>query len=164
MTHPTNLSSSTQNPFFMDREVIVLSKNGIWLSDGIEITHEQTVRLFSKSLREDEKGYFLQVGPETKRVEVEDTPYFIQRLKGDSVQGFELLLNDESREILNPETLDYKPARLTCRVKSNQEAKFLHQAYFDLLKDLQEDQTHYFLEFNSSSSSRKQKIILARKS
>lgn len=163
MSHPEKLYPSRQTPFFIDREIIVLSKNGIWLSDGIEITHEQTLRLFSKSLHKDEKGYFIQVGPETKRIEVEDTPYFIQRLEGDSLNGFEVLLNDESRERLNPESIEYKPARLTCRVKSNQEAKFLHQPYFDLLKNLQEDHLHYFLEFNSMSPLKKQKIILARK-
>ena len=136
-------------PFFVDREVILLTRNGIWLADGTEITHEPTRRLFAKSLKKDEKGYFLQVGRETKRIEVEDTAYFIHRIDGDPQVGFKLTINDETQETLDPGTLTYKPGRLTCRIKGNpgEEAKFLHSAYFDLLKDLQEDSKSYFLNF-----------------
>lgn len=143
----------TENtPFFVDREVIVLSQNGVWLSDGTEITHEPTRRLFARSLKKDEQGYFLQVGRETKRIEVEDTAYFIHRIDGDPQRGFQLWVNDETQEPLDPATLDYRPGRLTCRIKKNpvEEAKFLHSAYFDLLKDLQEDSKSYFLQFGQA--------------
>src|SRR5437016_14636421 len=93
------MTQNSQNaPFFVDHEVIILSKNGVWLADGIEITHEGTRRLFAKNLKRDEKGYFIQVGRETKRIEVEDTPYFVQRIEGDLVSGIKLFLNDETSE------------------------------------------------------------------
>ena len=38
-------------PFFVDKEVIILSKNGLWLSDGQEITHEATRKIFSTNLK-----------------------------------------------------------------------------------------------------------------
>ena len=54
--------------------------------------------------------------------------------------------------------MSYRPGRLTARIKDGkEEAKFLHAAYFDLLKDLQEDSKSYFLTLNG------QRIELARK-
>lgn len=151
----------TQNaPFFVDNEVIVLNRQGIWLADGIEITHEPTRKLFSHSLTRDAEGYFLKVGRETKRITVEDTPYFVLRVDGTPAAGFELLLNDECRERLDPLSLAYRPGRLTCRVKQSSamesEAKFLHAPYFDLLRYLNEKHGIYFLEIQGK------KAILAR--
>ena len=149
--HLANLTPNA--PFFIDNEVIVISKNGVWLADGTEITHEPTRKLFARSLKKDSQGYFLQIGRETKRIQVEDTAYFVHRLEGDPTTGYELILSDESREILDPETLQYRPGRLVCKTKDGkEEAKFLHSPYFDLLKHLQEDSKSYFLEFGSGNS------------
>ncbi len=153
---------STNAPFFVDNEVIILSQNGTWLADGTEITHEPTRRLFARSLKKDEKGYFLAIGHETKHIHVEDTAYFVQRIEGNQEEGYELLINDETREKLHPHTLKYRPGRLICRIKSNQEeARFLHAAYFDLLKSLQEDPSSYYLEFGLSQQ--KLRVQLASK-
>lgn len=132
-------------PFFVDNEVITLTRNGVWLSDGTEITHEPTRRLFARSLKRDSLGWTLQVGRETKRITVEDTGYFIHRIDGSPEMSYELWLNDETREPLDPTTLHYQPGRLSCRLARGEEAKFLHAAYFDLLKDLGEDERGYFL-------------------
>jgi hypothetical protein len=98
----------------------------------------------------DAEGYFLKIGRETKRIEVEDTAYFVIRIDGSAASGFELLLNDETRERLDPETLKYRPGRLVCAIKkgpnrSEEEAKFLHAPYFELLSLLEEDGKSYFL-------------------
>lgn len=153
----------TQNaPFFVDREVIVLTKNGVWLADGSEITHEPTRKLFARSLKRNESGYYLHIGRETKSIEVEDTAYFITRIEGAPSTGIELWLSDETREPLHPETLHYQPGRLTCKIKSNQEeAKFLHTAYIDFLKNLQEDSQTYYLEFGQGPQT--QRVDLAKK-
>lgn len=147
-------------PFFVDNEIIRLTRNGIWIADGHEITHEPTRRLFAKSVQRDKNGYFLKIGRETKRIEVEDTAYFVHRVDRTPDGSIELLINDETREVLDPSTLAYKPGRLTCglhRGDRGEEAKFLHSAYFDLLRDLQEDGSGYFLQIGKS------KIILSRK-
>jgi hypothetical protein len=145
-------------PFFVDREVIVLSRNGIWLADGVEITHEPTRRLFAKSLRKREDGkYYLSVGRETKDINVEDTAFFVIRIEGSIDQGLTVFLNDETHEKLDPGTLKYRPGRLVCTVKTNEEAKFLHAPYFDLLKNLNEDSEGYFLKIGNSN------VRLARK-
>ena len=125
-------------------------------------THEPTRKLFARSLKKDELGYYLHIGRETKRIEVEDTAYFIQRISGDPSQALELFLSDETQEKLEPVTLRYRPGRLTCRIKSgSEEAKFLRNAYFDLLKSLQEDSAGYFLEL--SDGKKKQRITLSKK-
>ena len=98
---------ATQAPFFVDNEVIILSYDGVWLADGVEITHDPTRRLFARSIRKDDQGYFLQIGRETKRILVEDTPFFIYRIDGDPIHGFELSLSDETHEKLDPTKLDY---------------------------------------------------------
>ena len=132
----------------VDREVIVITRNGVWLADGVEISHEPTRRLFARSLKKDKDGYTLHIGRETKRIQVEDTAHFVQRIDGNLNEKIQLTLSDESTEILDPSTLIYKPGRLTCAIHSGQdEAKFLHAPYFDLLKHLQEDASTYFLEF-----------------
>jgi hypothetical protein len=138
-------------PFFVDREVIVLTRNGDWLADGTEITHEPSAKLFARSLKKDEQGYYLHIGRETKRIQVEDTAYFVVRIDGNPNNGFVLSINDQTQEKLQPGSLKYRPGRLTCSIKGGQEeAKFLHASYFDLLKHLQEDQRSYFLEFEGS--------------
>ena len=149
-------------PFFVDREVIRLTKNGVWIADEVEISHEPTRRLFARSLKKDEEGYTLHIGRETKRIEVEDTAYFVQRIDGDPTHGYTLTISDETQETLDPKTLNYRPGRLICRIKSNQEeAKFLYPAYFDLLKNLEEDSNHYYLEFGLAAS--RLRIHLAKK-
>jgi hypothetical protein len=142
MTGP-NLGQNA--PFFVDNEVIVLTRNGVWIADGSEITHEPTRRLFARSLRRDPDGYRLYIGRETKKIEVEDTAYFVTRVDV-SDESVELWINDETRERLDPRSLAYRPGRLACRIKGGaEEAKFLHAAYFDLLRELQEDSRGYFL-------------------
>lgn len=133
-------------PFFIDNEVIVLSRQGVWLADGIEITHEGTRRLFARSLVWEEGAWKLRVGRESKTITVEDTPYFVLRAEGSAEDGYVLLLNDETRERLDPSTLSYRPGRLTARVKGGRwEAKFLSAPYMDVLQNLHENGREYYL-------------------
>ncbi|MBI2712197.1 MAG: DUF1285 domain-containing protein [Bdellovibrio sp.] len=156
------MSEEKNAPFFVDREVIILTRNGIWLADGTEITHEPTRRLFARSLKKNEDGYYLHVGRETKKIQVEDTAYFVTRIDGSLRDGFTLSINDGSSEALLAETLTYRPGRLVCKIKQKtEEAKFLHAPYFDLLRNLQEDQTSYYLEFQKKGA--RERITLSKK-
>ena len=154
------MSASGNAPFFIDNEVIVLARNGTWLADGMEITHEPTRRLFARSLHRDDQGYLLQVGRETKRIQVEDTAYFVEALEGGPAEGFVLRLSDDAREKLNPQALAYRPGRLTCRINRHgkpEDARFLHAAYFELLKHLEEDPHSYYLTLEGK------RVVLAPK-
>lgn len=142
---------------YFDHEVMILTQNGVWLADGEEISHEATRKLFSKSLQHDSKGYFLYIGHETKRIQVEDTAYFVQRIERRGSQ-VELSLSDDSRETLDFKTLSYRPGRLTCKIKGGrEEAKFLSIPYNELLKDLEENETGYFLRHDGGQ------IVLLKK-
>ncbi len=132
-------------PFFVDTEVILLNCDGVWLSDGIEISHEPTRQLFAKSLQRTPEGWLLKVGRESKRIEVEDTAYFVAGIDGDPSGGYQLRLSDETHEPLAPSSLSYRPGRLVARLKRGEEAKFLRTPYFELLKHLEEDSKNYFL-------------------
>ena len=130
----------------VDLEVLTLNSEGIWLSDGNVISHEPTSVLFSRSLVKDVKGYVIKIGPESKRVIVEDTAYFITGITGDPDLGFRLKLSDQTQEDLVPDTLGYRPGRLVCRIKNGREvARFQRIPYFDLLKHLKEDAEFYYL-------------------
>ena len=137
-------------PFFVDREVIEITRSGVWLADGVEITHEPTRKLFARSLRRDAEGYFLAIGRETKRILVQDTAFFVLRVDGDGSRGYEVLLSNEETVRLDPATLRYRPGRLTLQwvphgYAALEEALFLHAPYFDLLRHLEEDASSYFL-------------------
>jgi hypothetical protein len=141
----------------METEVIRLTANGVWMSDQTEIDHQNTVQLFFRSIHQDDEGYFLKVGFETKRIIVEDTAYFVMGLEGSAAQGYLLILSDGAREPLDPSTLKYQLGRLTCRVHGARfEAKFLQKSYVELLQNLQQDGDEYFLEVAG------QRVSLAR--
>jgi hypothetical protein len=143
----SKFEQGTPPPGYVDTEVIRLTKNGVWLADDHEISHEPTTRLFAKSLKRDETSYFLHIGREMKRIVVEDTAYFVERIEGSPAQGYLLHINDGTTEKLSPETLRYQTGRLTCLVHTGEdEAKFLSIAYMELLTLAEEDEKGYFLK------------------
>ena len=141
-------------PQYIDRETITLNSRGVWLTNGEEITHLETCKAFAKHLGRDAEGYFIQIGKDHKRIELEDTPFFVTRIKTTS-DAVTLVLNDDSMEKLDPYSLRYSPSRLVCTVKKLAqggplEARFLPQAYLDLLKDLEQEGEDYFVQIGSS--------------
>lgn len=117
---------------FTDRETIRLTADGVFLSDGQEITHERTATAFHKHLGHDEVGYFIQIGRDFKRIEVEDTAHFVRAVNWVSEKKIELKLMDGTTEVLNPETLRFSEKRLTCLIKDGkEEAKFLRAPYLE---------------------------------
>jgi hypothetical protein len=127
----------TDTPLFIDRETIRLTKDGVFLSDGEEISHARTVGAFHRHLGRDDEGWFIRIGRDFKRIEVEDTARFVSGIEWSGAEGnasVELTLLDGTRERLDPETLTYRTDRLTCRVRGGkEEAKFLRKPYLELL-------------------------------
>lgn len=133
---------------FTDLENLLLTRWGTWLSNGEEITHEPTCFAFHRNLGKDEKGYFIKIGNDFKRVHIEDTPYFVVRIEGTVQQGWLMFLSDGSQEPLQLQKIQYQsPDRLTCWVKDGKyEARFLRVPYFEFLKELHQDEQGYYLE------------------
>ncbi len=114
---------------------IHFGKDGWWYANDERIQHRRINKLFSQCLRKNARGeYEIVLGYDRARVEIEDTPYVVTRVTGDSERGFRLRLNDESEERLSPHTLAIGANDvLYCKVKGGQHAaRFLRPAYYQL--------------------------------
>ncbi len=144
------MSANADLSFFGIHEEIILTRNGVWLSNGEEITHPGTVQVFSRSIFRSPNGYELRIGNEKKIIQVEDTLYFVKSIHGAPELGFTLYLTDGRRGDLAPESLHYTRGRLTCKVPNPNdgvldEAKFLTAAYYEFLKHLKADQQGFYI-------------------
>jgi len=154
------MSGQLETNIFSFFENIILTKNGVWLSDNEEITHERTALAFARNIYRCKDGYELRIGNERKTIHVEDTIYFITSVEGDPALGFTLRTNDQRVGELDPSTLQYKPGRLTCKVPDpkngmNEDAKFLSAAYYELLKHIVHDEKGFSITIEG------QKIVLS---
>lgn len=121
---------------------ITFGKDGLWYSDGELIPNRAIRRLFSRTLQVLPDGRArLELGEDKAWVIIEDTPWVVSHVEGDPVTGFVLLLNDETREPLDADTLRVGPAEvLYCRVKGGAHpARFLRPAYYELMRHLETD-------------------------
>ena len=155
------MSGTIDQNFFGFFENIILTKNGVWLSNGEEITHEGTLLAFSRNIYRCKDGYEIRLGNERKTIHVEDTTYFITSIEGAPELGFTLRMNDQRVSELDPTTLQYKPGRLTCKIPDpktdiNEEAKFLSAAYYELLKYIVHDENGFTITIEGK------KIILSK--
>ena len=78
----------------------------------------------------------LELGEDKADVTIEDTPWVVLAVEGDPTRGFTVVLNDETREPLDPATLRVGAGNvLYCRVKAGaHEARWLRPAYYDLMR------------------------------
>jgi hypothetical protein len=140
--------------YFGIQEILTLSKEGLWLSNGEEVTHDASIRAFFRGLTQDPQGrWVVRIGREEKEVTVEDTPSFVQRLSGSPDLGYRihLLFSENSGgEELQVESLRYRQGRLTCRTAQGWEARFLRAPYHEILAGLQKDDQGYFLKIKGA--------------
>ena len=144
------MSAEADHSFFGIHENIILTKNGIWLSNGEEITHQGTVRAFSKNIHRCADGFEIILGTERKVIHVEDTFFFVTGMDGAPEAGYSIRLSDGRTVPLQPETLQYQPGRLTCRVQNpngstTEEAKFLSSAYYEILNHIERDDHGFYI-------------------
>ncbi|HJQ84573.1 MAG TPA: DUF1285 domain-containing protein [Candidatus Binatia bacterium] len=116
---------------------IRFGKDGRWYSDDEPIPNRAITRLFSRTLIVLPDGRArLELGEDRADVAIEDTPWVVTGVEGDPAHGFTVLLNDETREPLDPASLRVGSENvLYCRVKGGRhEARFLRPAYYDLVR------------------------------
>ena len=121
---------------------IRFGKDGHWYADGERIVNQRIAALFSRHVtREADGGYWLRIGDERARIEVDDTPYVVTRVDGDPPAGFRIGLNDGSEEELAARTLRIGDGEvLYCDVKQGRyAARFLRPAQVELLRHVRED-------------------------
>lgn len=141
---------------FGEAEIITLSKKGIWLSNGEEITHARTLQAFAQNLFRTGDQVEIRIGPERKEVHIEDTLYYVQSISGTPREGFQLQLNDGRKLKLDPTTLCYEAARLICKVShptqsTFEDAKFLSAPYYELLNFTEKSPSGYRLQIENSA-------------
>jgi hypothetical protein len=115
---------------------IRFGKDGRWYSDDEPIPNRAICRLFSRAMRvlPDGRGR-LELGEDKADVIIEDTPWVVTMVEGDPGRGFTVVLNDETRELLDPGSLGVGPDHvLYCRVKGTHRARFLRPAYYELMR------------------------------
>jgi uncharacterized protein len=120
---------------------ISFRRDGNWYSDEERIDNPRIALLFSQSIKQNSDGsYFLQVAEERASITVEDTPYVINSI-ADGNGGFVLVLNDDTREPLDPATLEVGADNvLYARVKGGlHRARFLRPAYYHLSSNFEAD-------------------------
>ena len=116
---------------------IKFGKDGRWYSDDELIPNHAIGRLFSRALQVLPDGRArLELGEDRADVIIEDTPWVVTAVEGGPDRGFTVVLNDDSREPLDPATLRVGAENvLYCRVKgSAHEARWLRPAYYDLMR------------------------------
>jgi len=120
---------------------IRFGKDGRWYSDDEPIPNRAICRLFSRAMRVQPGGRGrLELGEDKADVVIEDTPWVVTTVEHDPVRGFSVVLNDETREPLDPTSLRVGAENvLYCRVKGGHEARFLRPAYYELLRHAELD-------------------------
>lgn len=129
---------------------ISFRKDGNWYSDEDRIDNPRIALLFSQSIKQNPDGsYFLQVAEERAPITVEDTPYVVKSVEpigDDGKGGFLLILNDDTREPLDPSTLEVGADNVPyTRVKGGKHrARFLRPAYYHLSTNFEADASGRF--------------------
>ena len=121
---------------------ISFRRDGNWYSDEERIDNPRIALLFSQSIKQNPDGsYFLQVAEERAPISVEDTPYVVKGIEDDGKGGFMLILNDDTREAMDPASLEIGADNvLYARVKDGKyRARFLRPAYYHLSGNFESD-------------------------
>ena len=116
---------------------IRFGRDGRWYCDGEPITNRAICQLYARAMTVDPDGRSrLVLGEDRAEVEIEDTPWVVTGIDGDPSGGFTVVLNDETREPLDPTTLRVSAQHVPyCRVKDGRyEARLLRNAYYALVR------------------------------
>jgi hypothetical protein len=130
--------SPTPDPSTWTLPRLRIDRDGVWFHDDAEVTHPGIIANLRDNLRVDEGGHFLQIGPARVPVEVEDTPFVVERVEalGD---GLTATLNDLTQEPVALDTLRVDERGIPrCRVKEGRfDARLSRAATYQLLQHVQ---------------------------
>jgi hypothetical protein len=115
---------------------IRFGKDGRWYCDGEPIANRAICRLYARTMTLGPDGRAsLELGEDRAEVEIEDTPWVVTTVEGDPDRGFQVVLNDETREALDPGSLRVSPEHVPyCRVKDGVEVRMLRKAWNELMR------------------------------
>ncbi|MCD6569363.1 MAG: DUF1285 domain-containing protein [Deltaproteobacteria bacterium] len=122
---------------------IHIDKDGRWFYEGSEIIHQYVLNIFYNALEQDEYGrYRIVIGPEVCYVDVEDTPFVVSAISGDTNHGYYITLNNSKIYKLDPLQLWIGDSNvLYARLPNGMKVRFSRPAYYDLALKMEEDET-----------------------
>ncbi|MFA5322423.1 MAG: DUF1285 domain-containing protein [Smithella sp.] len=137
---------------------IRIDKDGFWYYKGAHMFRKEILHVFFDHLKIDECGkYLIELGPERCYVDVEDTAFVVEsvyktKLPGDGRDQIEIILNDDSCEILEMNSLHTgRDNVLYCRVKKGKfTARFSRKSYYQLAEYIEESENEsgFFIGLN----------------
>lgn len=138
---------------------ILINKDGLWYFKGTEMHRKDIIKYFYQNLKHDESGrYYIELENDVASIEVEDVPFVVNAVyrgysENSGKEFFEIVLNEESRDELLPETLWINDENvLYCSVKQNRfTARFSRAAYYQLSEYIEvegEREPLYYLPLN----------------
>jgi uncharacterized protein len=135
---------------------IYVDEDGRLWHQGAEMIHEGINSLLMEHVDMDDRGrYIIHFQGQRCYVDVADTFFVIRRVETpEAVNGhrpyFSIILNDGSREVLDPATLSQSANHvLYARVKEGRfPARFLRQSYYQLAEHVKEHNGRFFLPVN----------------
>ncbi len=124
-----------------------IDKEGNWFYNDTPIINRNIYLFFNRHIVDAAQGgYLLQIGSETCRLIVEDTPYVVVRIEhlySDTEQRafFKIRLNDETEEELDLASFYIGKANVPyCTVKKGRfPARFLRSPYYRLASHIQQE-------------------------
>jgi hypothetical protein len=139
----------------IESHAIRFGRDGRWYADQEPISNPRISALFSRHVtRGDDGAYWLVIGDERARVEVEDTPFVVARVDGEPASGFRVGLNDDSSEALDADSLRIgEDDVLYCNVKEGRyPARFLRSAQAELLTHARAEGATFVLPLGNGRS------------
>jgi hypothetical protein len=121
-----------------------IDREGRWFQNGAEIIHPEIYRAFNEMLeRAPDGGYQVRMGREICRVQVEDTPFVVQRIVQDARSLIMLELNDGTREVFRPDRFWIGDHNIPyTKVKGDSfHARFSRPAYYQLAQHIMSDES-----------------------
>lgn len=128
----------------------LIDKRGNWFQDGIKIQHRLTYLHNNKLLKRDEEGeYYLDEGSGKLYIRVEDTPFVVKMVDKRS-DGYYIILNDETQEKLDLNSLGISQDNIPyAKIKNGEfNARFTRPAYYEFMKDLKKEGEDFYISSN----------------
>ena len=115
---------------------IRIDKDGVWYYRGAPMINREIVRFLYQHLDVDDGGAILiRYRGQSCPVDIEDSPFVVERVfLVNELSTYDVLLNDNTVEALNPETLWIDEQNIPrCRVKQSRfNARFSRKGYYEL--------------------------------
>ena len=121
---------------------LVIDKDGRWFQNGVEIVHPEIYRYFCQSLEKTSDGmYRIRCDREICRVEVEDAPFVVVRVRQDDSHVLWVELNDGTSEPFQPERFWIGVENVPyVEIKDGAfHARFSRSAYYQLAEHIEAD-------------------------